>query len=168
MPRILEGNLTVKDQRFAVVRSRFNDFVTAKLMAGCLDTLIRHGCKEDNITEVRVPGSFEIPQAAMKLAESLAYDAVICLGCLIRGQTSHFEHLAAEVTKGIAHVGMETGVPVTYGIITADSLEQAIERAGAKAGNKGTDAANAAIELVNLYAVLSERPGKPKASKPKR
>lgn len=165
MPRILEGNLTVKDQRFAVVRSRFNDFVTSKLMTGCMDTLLRHGGKEENIVEVRVPGSFEIPQAARKLADSGQYDAVICLGCLIRGQTPHFEYLAAEVTKGVAQVGLATGVPVTFGIITADSLEQAVERAGAKAGNKGTDAANAAIELVNLYADISAGP--PKAKKPR-
>ena len=165
MPRILEGNLTVKDQRFAVVRSRFNDFVTSRLMTGCVDALLRHGGKEENIVEVRVPGSFEIPQAAQKLADSGQYDAVICLGCLIRGQTSHFEYLAAEVTKGVAQVGLATGVPVTFGIITADSLEQAVERAGAKAGNKGTDAANAAIELVNLYADISAGP--PKAKKPR-
>ncbi|HUU84890.1 MAG TPA: 6,7-dimethyl-8-ribityllumazine synthase [Phycisphaerae bacterium] len=155
MPRVLEGKLAVTDERFAVVRSRFNDFVTSKLMTGCVDALSRHGCKDENITEVRVPGSFEIPQAAQKLATSGQYDAVICLGCLIRGQTPHFEYIAAEVTKGVAQVGLETGVPVTFGIITADSLEQAVERAGAKAGNKGTDAANAAIELVNLYADIS-------------
>ena len=161
MPRILEGDLTVQDQRFAVVRSRFNDFVTAKLMSGCVDTLTRHGCKGDNITEVRVPGSFEIPQAAGKLADSGHYDAVICLGCLIRGQTPHFEYLAAEVTKGVAQVGLDSGLPVTFGIITADTLEQAIERAGAKAGNKGSDAASAAIELVNLYAGISAGVAKP-------
>ena len=168
MPRILEGDLTVKDQRFAVVRSRFNDFVTAKLMTGCVDTLTRHGCKEENITEVRVPGSFEIPLAARKLADSGDYDAVICLGCLIRGQTPHFDYLAAEVTKGVAQVALDSGIPVAFGIITADTLEQAVERAGAKAGNKGTDAANAAIELVNLYAGIAGGSRQGKASKARR
>ena len=160
MSRILEGDLTVKDQRFAVVVTRFNDFVTSKLLTGARDALLRHGCKEANVTEVRVPGSFELPLAAKKLAESGQYDAVIALGCLIRGQTPHFEYLAAEVTKGVAQVGLDTGVPVTFGVITADTLEQAIERAGTKAGNRGADAATGAIELANLYASIPGRSGK--------
>jgi len=160
MVRILEGDLTVKDQRFAVVVTRFNEFVTSKLLSGALDALLRHGCKESNITQVRVPGSFELPLAAKRLAESGACDAVIALGCVIRGQTPHFEYLAAEVTKGIAQVGLDTGVPVTFGVITADTLEQAIERAGSKAGNKGADAAISAIELTNLYAGIAGQKGR--------
>jgi 6,7-dimethyl-8-ribityllumazine synthase len=155
MPRVLEGNLIVKDQRFALVCSRFNEFVTSRLLTGAVDALVRHGCKDANITEVWVPGTFEIPLAAQKLAQAGKFDAVVCLGCLIRGHTPHFEYIAAEVTKGIAQVALESGVPVTYGIITADTLEQAIERAGTKAGNKGADAATAAIELCNLYAGIS-------------
>ena len=155
MPGLLEGDLTVTNQRFAVVVTRFNDFVTAKLLSGAVDTLVRHGCPEERITQVRVPGSFELPLAAKKLADSGRFDAVIALGCLIRGQTPHFEYLAAEVTKGIAQVGLDSGVPVTFGVITADTLEQAIERAGTKAGNKGADAATGAIELTNLYAKIA-------------
>jgi 6,7-dimethyl-8-ribityllumazine synthase len=155
MPRVLEGNLIVKDQRFAVVCSRFNEFVTSRLLTGAIDALLRHGCKDANITQVWVPGTFEIPLTAQKLAATGQYDAVICLGCLIRGQTPHFEYIAAEVTKGIAQVSLEAGLPVTFGVITADSLEQAIERAGTKSGNKGADAAAAAIELCNLYAGIS-------------
>ncbi|MCP4248581.1 MAG: 6,7-dimethyl-8-ribityllumazine synthase [bacterium] len=155
MPRLLEGDLTVTDQRFAVVVTRFNEFVTAKLLSGAMDTLVRHGCREENITQVRVPGSFEVPLAAKKLADSGRFDAVIALGCLIRGQTPHFDYIAAEVTKGIAQVGLDSGVPVTFGVITADTLEQAIERAGTKAGNKGADAAASAIELTNLYAEIA-------------
>ncbi len=155
MPRILEGDLTVRKQRFAVVVTRFNEFVTSRLLSGAVDALIRHGCKEENITEVRVPGSFELPLAAKKLADSGDFEAVVALGCVIRGQTPHFEYVAAEVTKGVAQVGLDTGVPVTFGVITADTLEQAIERSGTKAGNKGADAATAAIELTNLYAGIS-------------
>ena len=161
MPRVLEGNLIVKDQRFAVVCSRFNEFVTARLLSGAVDALLRHGCKDGNVTQVWVPGTFEIPLTAQKLASTGHYDAVICLGCLIRGQTPHFEYIAAEVTKGIAQVSLESGVPVTFGVITADSLEQAIERAGTKSGNKGADAAAAAIELCNLFAGISG--GSPKS-----
>ena len=165
MPRILEGDLTVQDQRFAVVVTRFNEFVTSKLLTGALDALLRHGCKEQNITQVRVPGSFELPLAAKKLAESGQYDAVIALGCVIRGQTPHFEYIAAEVAKGIAQVGLDTGVPVTFGVITADTLEQAIERAGTKAGNRGADAAASAIELTNLYAGITGPAGKGRTKK---
>ncbi len=150
MPRELHGQLAVDGQRFAVVVSRFNEFITSKLLAGAIDTLKRHGCTEDNITCVYVPGSFELPFMAKKLAESGTYDAVICLGCVIRGQTPHFEFVASEAAKGIAQIGLSTGVPTTFGVITADTLEQAVERAGAKAGNRGADAALSAIELVNL------------------
>ncbi len=152
--RVLEGNLIVEGQRFALVVSRFNDFITTKLVDGAKDVLLRHGCSDDNITQVMVPGSFEIPLVARKLALSGDFEAVVCLGCLIRGQTPHFDYISSEVTKGIAQVGMDSGVAVTFGVITADTLEQAIERAGSKAGNKGADAANAAVELCNLYAQL--------------
>lgn len=154
MPRELHGNLAVDGQRFAVVVSRFNDFITGKLKAGAIDALVRHGCKDGDITCVAVPGAFEIPLVAKRLAESGAYDAVICVGCVIRGQTPHFEYVAGEAAKGIAQVGLATGVPVTFGVITADTLEQAIERAGSKAGNKGADATLSAIELVNLLSQL--------------
>lgn len=150
MPREIQGQLTVDGQRFAVVVSRFNEFITSKLLEGAVDALKRHGCAEENITCVRVPGSFELPFMAKKLAESGSYDAVICLGCVIRGQTPHFEFVASEAAKGIAQVGLTTGVPTTFGVITADTLEQAVERAGAKAGNRGVDAALSAIELTNL------------------
>ena len=153
--RELQGNLVVERQRFAVVVSRFNEFITGKLVAGALDALQRHGCDAKNITVVRIPGSFELPLTAKKCAQSGLYDAVICLGCVIRGQTPHFEFIAAEAAKGIAQVGLETGIPVAFGVITADTLEQAIERAGAKAGNKGADAAVTAIELLNLYAQIT-------------
>ena len=154
MPRELQGNLTVDGQRFAVVVSRFNDFITAKLKAGAIDALVRHGCPDDHITCVTVPGAFELPMIAKRLAESGSYDAVICVGCVIRGQTSHYEYIAGEAAKGIAQVGLSTGIPVTFGVITADTLEQAIERAGSKAGNKGADAALSAIELVQLLSQL--------------
>lgn len=151
----LQGNLVVEGQNFALVVSRFNEFITAKLLGGAIDALERHGCNPKNITVIRVPGSFELPLTAKKCADSGCYDAVVCLGCVIRGQTPHFEFIAAEATKGVAQVGLETGIPVTFGVITADTLEQAIERAGAKAGNKGADAAVTAIELLNLYARIA-------------
>ncbi len=154
MPRELHGQLAVDGERFAIVVSRFNEFITSKLLSGAIDTLKRHGCDEDNITCVYVPGSFELPLIASKLARSGSFDAVICLGCVIRGQTPHFEFIAAETAKGIAQVGLATGVPTTFGVITADTLEQAVERAGAKAGNKGADAAQSAIELANLVTQL--------------
>ncbi len=140
--------------RFALISSRWNDFVTSRLVEGALDALERLGAAEDAIEIFKVPGSFEIPLMALKLASSKKYDAVICLGTVIRGQTPHFEYIAGEVTKGVAQAGMQTGVPVIYGVITANTLEQAIDRAGAKAGNKGFDAAMAAVELVNLYKAL--------------
>ena len=154
MPREVQGNLAVDGQRFAVVVSRFNDFITTKLKAGAIDALVRHGCLEDDITCVTVPGAFELPMVAKRLAESGSYDAVICVGCVIRGQTPHFEYVAGEAAKGIAQVGLTTGIPATFGVITADTLEQAIERAGSKAGNKGADAALSAIELVHLLSQL--------------
>jgi 6,7-dimethyl-8-ribityllumazine synthase len=157
MPREIHGQLAVDGQRFALVVSRFNEFITTKLLAGAVDALTRHGCDEENITCVHVPGSFELPFVAKKLAESGAYDAVICLGCVIRGHTPHFEYVAAEAAKGIAQVGLSTGVPTTFGVITADTLEQAVERAGAKAGNKGADAALGAIELLSLLKQLPAR-----------
>jgi 6,7-dimethyl-8-ribityllumazine synthase len=150
MPKIIEGQLTVSGQKFAVVVSRFNDFITAKLVGGAVDALVRHGCADEDITVIHVPGAFEIPVAAQRAAVCGAYDAVICLGCVIRGQTPHFEYVASQATRGIAQVGLEHSVPVTFGLITADTLEQAIERAGSKAGNKGADAAASAIEMVNL------------------
>jgi 6,7-dimethyl-8-ribityllumazine synthase len=155
MVRHIAGELIVENKRFAVVVTRFNEFVTSKLEAGAVDMLVRHGCAEENITVVRVPGSFEIPLAAMKLAKSGAYDAIVCLGCLIRGETPHFDYISSEVTKGIAKVGLDTGVPATYGVITADTLEQSIHRAGAKAGNKGAEAAGAAIEMANVLSAMA-------------
>jgi len=141
--------------KFSVVVSRFNEFVTRKLLDGAQDGLLRHGVKEGDIDVAWVPGSFEIPLITSKLARTNKYDAIICLGAVIRGETPHYEYIATEVTKGIAKIGLETGLPITYGIITADSLEQAIERAGTKAGNKGFDAAVDAIEMANLLKSVS-------------
>jgi 6,7-dimethyl-8-ribityllumazine synthase len=146
-----QGRINAEGFRFALVSSRWNDFLTARLVEGALDALERLGADEKSVAHFKVPGSFEIPLLARKVAASGKYDAVICLGTIIRGQTPHFEYIAAEVTKGIAHAGMETGLPVVYGIVTADTLEQAIDRAGVKAGNKGFEAAMSAVELVNLY-----------------
>lgn len=152
--RQVQGSLVVENARFAVVASRFNDFITSKLVAGALDTLQRHGCPEGAVTLVRVPGSFELPLAARRLAEGRKFDAVVCLGCIIRGQTPHFDYVAAEASKGIASVSLSTGVPVAFGVVTADTLEQAIDRAGGKAGNKGVDAALTAIEMVNVLRAI--------------
>lgn len=146
-----QGRLNAEGFRFAVVSSRWNDFLTARLVEGALDALERLGADESSVEHYRVPGSFEIPLVAHRVAQSGKFDAVICLGTVIRGQTPHFEYVAGEVTKGIAHAALSTGVPVLYGIVTADTLEQAIDRAGVKAGNKGFEAALAAVELVNLY-----------------
>jgi 6,7-dimethyl-8-ribityllumazine synthase len=146
-----QGRLNAEGFRFAIISSRWNDFLTARLVEGALDALARLGAADDSVEHFRVPGSFEIPLLAMRVAESERFDAVICLGTIIRGETPHFEYVAGEVTKGIAHAAVETGVPVLYGIVTADTLEQAIDRAGVKAGNKGFEAAMAAVELVNLY-----------------
>ena len=155
MPKVIEGVLKAEGRRFGLVISRFNYFITDQLEAGALDALRRHGAKDDDIIILRVPGSFELPSAAKKLADSGKVDAVIGIGCLIRGATSHYDHIAAEVTKGLAQVAMEGKVPVVYGVVTADTLEQAIERAGTKAGNRGFFAAQSAVELVDLYSQLS-------------
>lgn len=151
-----EGALSATGRRFAIVIARFNSFITEKLLAGAEDGLRRHGAEPDDIDVAWVPGSFEIPLAAKKLAQSGRYDAVVCLGAIIRGATAHFDYVCAENAKGIASVGMETGVPTIYGVVTADTIEQAIERAGTKAGNKGWDAAVSAIEMANLMRALQQ------------
>ena len=154
--RTIEGKLDAKGMRFGIVISRFNEFISAKLLSGCLDGLNRHGADEKNMDVVWAPGAFELPLLAKKLAtsEENRYDAVICLGTVIRGATPHFDFVAAEVSKGIANVGLDTGKPVIYGVLTTDTIEQAIERAGTKSGNKGFDAALAAIEMANLMKIL--------------
>ncbi|MBL7151248.1 MAG: 6,7-dimethyl-8-ribityllumazine synthase [Candidatus Omnitrophica bacterium] len=150
MVKTVEGNLIVKGKKFGIVASRFNDFVTKELVSGCIDTLQRHGAEESDLVLAWVPGAFEIPLAAQKFARAKSYDAVICLGTVIRGSTPHFDYIAAEVSKGVARVSQEVGLPVIFGVITADTIEQAVERAGTKDGNKGRDAAMSAIEMVNL------------------
>ncbi|MBU0503099.1 MAG: 6,7-dimethyl-8-ribityllumazine synthase [Candidatus Omnitrophota bacterium] len=154
MVKTIEGKLLAKGKRFGIVASRFNDFITKELVSGCLDTLIRHGAEENDLTVVWVPGAFEIPAVAQRTAKSKNYDAVICLGTVIRGATPHFDYIAAEVAKGVAGVAKDSGMPVIFGVITADTIEQAIERSGTKDGNKGKDAAVSAIEMVNLYAQI--------------
>ena len=154
MPKQIQGDLNAKGQKFCILVSRFNDFITGKLLEGALDALGRHGAKDDDVTVVRVPGAFEIPVVAKKAVAAGKYDAVICLGAVIRGSTPHFDYVSAEVSKGVAAVGMESGVPVIFGVLTTDSIEQAVERAGTKAGNKGFDAACAAIEMANLLREL--------------
>ncbi len=148
------GKLDASGRRYAIVVSRFNEFVTSKLLEGALDALRRHGAADDGIAVIHVPGAFEIPQVAKKLAESHSYDAIICLGCVIRGATPHFEFVAGEASHGIAQVGTTTGVPTAFGVITADTMEQALDRAGAKGSNKGVEAALTAIELANLIRTL--------------
>jgi len=152
--KIIEGELIAKGKKFAIVASRFNDFITNRLLKGAKDTLIRHGVKDTDLTVVWVPGSFELSLVIMKMARSKKYDAVISLGAVIRGETPHFDYIASEVSKGISRTMQETGIPVAFGIITADSLEQAIQRAGAKEGNKGSLAALSAIEMANLNEKL--------------
>lgn len=147
---IIEGLLTVTDEKFCIVVSRFNEFISAKLLSGALDELKRHGVSENNIDVVWCPGAFEIPVIAKKCAITGKYDAIIALGAVIKGSTSHYDYVCAEVSKGVASVGLETGVPVIFGVITTDNIEQAIERAGTKSGNKGSDAARSAIEMANL------------------
>ena len=154
MTRVIEGILTAKGVKFGIVVSRFNDFINKRLLDGALDALSRHGADDENISIVKVPGSFEIPLMAQKLAGSGKYDAVICLGTVIRGATPHFEYISAEVTKGIAKVTLDSGIPVSFGILTTDNIEQAIERAGSKSGNKGWDAAMSAIEMVNVLKIV--------------
>lgn len=151
MPKTVEGKIVAKGMRFGVIASRFNDFICGRLIEGALDALVRAGADEKDIQVYKVPGSFELPLAAKKIAKSGRFDAVICLGAVIRGATPHFEYISAETTKGIAMVGLETEVPVAFGVLTTDTIEQAIERAGTKSGNKGWDAAMTAIEMVDLF-----------------
>jgi 6,7-dimethyl-8-ribityllumazine synthase len=151
MPKFIAGKLNAEGLRFGIVVGRFNSFIGERLLEGALDALIRHGADDAQITVARVPGAFEIPLVTQKMAKSGEYDALICLGAVIRGSTPHFDYVASEVSKGIAHVSLETGVPVAFGVLTTDSIEQAIERAGTKAGNKGFDAAMTAIETANLF-----------------
>jgi len=150
MANIIKSDLMAKGKRFAIAISRFNEFISSKLLEGCIDTLVRHGAQDSAIDAVWAPGAFEIPMLAQKLARSKKYDAVICLGTVIRGATPHFEFVASEAAKGVAKVSLDTGIPCIFGVITADNLEQAIERAGTKDGNKGRDAALSAIEMANL------------------
>lgn len=150
----IEGKLTVKNEKFCIIVSRFNEFISSKLLSGAIDELKRHGVNEENITVVWSPGAFEIPILAKKVAKSGTYDAVIALGAIIRGATPHFDYVSAELSKGIASVSLETGVPVMFGVLTTENIEQAIERAGTKSGNKGSDAAKAAIEMANLIKSL--------------
>ena len=154
MPEIIEGKLDAKGFRFGLIVSRFNSFICERLLEGALDTLLRHGADQQQLTVVRVPGAFEIPLVAKKMAGTGNYDALICLGAVIRGGTPHFEYVSAEVSKGVASVSLDSGVPVAFGVLTTDSVEQAIERAGTKAGNKGAEAALSAIEMVNLLGAI--------------
>ncbi|MGW8312987.1 MAG: 6,7-dimethyl-8-ribityllumazine synthase [Desulfuromonadales bacterium] len=154
MPNIIEGKLDANGLRFGLLVSRFNSFVSDRLVEGAIDALVRHGADHEAISLVRVPGAFEIPPAARQMAASGRYDAIICLGAVIRGATPHFDYVSAEVSKGIASISIDSGIPVAFGVLTTDTIEQAIERAGSKAGNKGFDAAMAAIEMANLYQAL--------------
>ena len=152
--KILEGQLNSEGKKIVIVASRFNEFITSKLISGAVDMLKRHGTKEEDITLAWVPGAFEIPQVAKKIADSKKYDAIICLGCVIRGATPHFDYVSAEVSKGIASVALSSDIPISYGVLITENIEQAIERAGTKSGNKGSDAALTAIEMINLYSKL--------------
>lgn len=156
MPKIIEAKLLAEGKKFALVVSRFNDFITERLLEGALDGLLRSGASDEDIDIVRVPGAFEIPLMAKKMASTARYHAVICLGAVIRGATPHFDYVSAEVTKGIGMVSLESGIPVIFGIVTTDTIEQAIERAGTKAGNKGWSAAISAIEMANLIEVVDQ------------
>jgi 6,7-dimethyl-8-ribityllumazine synthase len=156
MPNIIEANLVAEGKKFAIVVSRFNDFITDKLVGGAVDALTRSGTKEKDIDIVKVPGAFEIPLVAKKLAAQANHDAIICLGAVIRGATPHFDYVSAEVSKGIAAASMETGMPIIFGVVTTDTLEQAIERSGSKAGNKGWDSALAAVEMANLMGAVEK------------
>ena len=148
--KIYEGRLVAGDEKFCIIIARFNDFIGSKLLDGAIDELKRHGVKEENIDVVKVPGAFEIPLIASEMAQSGRYDAVICLGAVIRGNTSHYDYVCSEVSKGIAQISLKTGLPVMFGVLTTENIEQAIERAGSKAGNKGSECAHGAIEMVNL------------------
>lgn len=154
MVKTIEGKLVVKNEKFCIIVSRFNEFISSKLLSGAVDELTRHGVKEDNITVVWSPGAFEIPVLAKKIAKSGTYDAIITLGAVIRGATPHFDYVSNEISKGVASVSLETGIPVIFGVLTTENIEQAIERAGTKAGNKGSDAAKAAIEMANLVKLI--------------
>jgi 6,7-dimethyl-8-ribityllumazine synthase len=155
MPKVIQGDLSAKGLKFGIVAARFNDFITARLLDGAVDALIRHGASDTDIEVVRVPGAYEIPLVAQQLARTKKYNAVICLGAVIRGATPHFEYVSAEVSKGVAAVSMETGLPVVFGVLTTDTIEQAVERAGTKSGNKGWDAAISAIEMANLMKQIA-------------
>ena len=154
MPKFHEAKLIADGKKFALIVSRFNDFITEKLLSGALDALVRSGAKDEDIEVVKVPGSFEILLVAMKMAKTKRFDAVVCLGAVIRGSTPHFDYVSAEVSKGVAMAGMESGIPIIFGVITTDTIEQAIERAGSKAGNKGWSAAMAAVEMANLFEII--------------
>lgn len=154
MPKVIEGGLVPKGKTFAIAATRFNEFITSKLVSGALDTLTRHGVKDDAICVAWAPGAFELPLLVKKLAESGRYDAIIALGCVIRGATPHFDYVAGECAKGIGMLSLQTGLPILFGVLTTDTIEQAIERAGTKAGNKGVDAAMAAIEMADLMEQL--------------
>ncbi|MDD2735407.1 MAG: 6,7-dimethyl-8-ribityllumazine synthase [Desulfuromonadaceae bacterium] len=156
MPIIFEGKLDALGLRFGIVISRFNSFICERLLEGAVDALLRHGVENADISIVRVPGAFEIPLIAKKMAVSSKHDAIICLGAVIRGSTPHFDYVSAEVTKGVATVSLESGIPVSFGVLTTDTIEQAIERAGTKAGNKGFDAAMSAIEMVNIIKTMAK------------
>jgi 6,7-dimethyl-8-ribityllumazine synthase len=159
MPRTFEGHLSALGFSFAIVLSRFNEFITTRLLEGALDALVRHGADPDTIDVVKVPGAFEIPATAGRLASTGRYDAVICLGAVIRGATPHFDYIAGEAARGVAAVARKTGVPTIFGVITADTIEQAIERAGTKLGNKGFEAALTAVEMAHLFAQLDKEHG---------
>ncbi len=154
MPKIIEGKLDAKGLRIGLLVSRFNSFISDRLVEGAIDALLRHGSEKEDINVVRVPGAYEIPPVAKQMAESGRYDAIVCLGAVIRGATPHFDYVSAEVSKGVASVSIDSGIPVAFGVLTTDTIEQAIERAGSKAGNKGFDAAMAAVEMANLYKAL--------------
>ncbi len=156
MPKVVEANLVAKGKKFAIVVSRFNDFITDKLVGGAVDALLRSGTLDKDIHLVKVPGAFEIPLVAQALAAQKKHDAIICLGAVIRGATPHFDYVSAEVSKGIAAASMETGMPIIFGVVTTDTLEQAIERAGSKSGNKGWDSALAAVEMANLMGAVEK------------
>ena len=155
MVNVIEGQLIAKGMRFAIIASRFNEFISSKLMEGAIDALVRHDAAKEDITVLWVPGAFEMPVVSKKLAVSGQYDAIICVGAVIRGATSHFDYVANEVSKGIATVSLDTGIPISFGVLTTDNIEQAIERAGTKAGNKGFESAMAAVEMVSLFKELS-------------